>query len=79
MSHINQDKKFKKKQEKKIDMSFQLKCVKKVTEAIMLLFFVDQVNCSAGAVNKDRWTLAAKATEGLCYLILHDTCNAEEI
>ena len=29
-------------------MSFQLKCEKKVTEAIMLLFFVDQVNCSAG-------------------------------
>lgn len=51
----------------------------KVSEAIMLLFFVDQVNCSAGAVNKDGRTLAAKATEGLCYLILHDTCNAEEI
>lgn len=49
MSHIYQDKKLKKKnKKKKIDMSFQLKCVKKVTEAIILLFFVDQVNCSAG-------------------------------
>ena len=31
----------------------------------MLLFFVDQVNCSAGAVNKEGQTLAAKATEAL--------------
>ena len=60
-------------------MSFQLKCVKKVTEAIMLLFFVDQVNCSAGAVNKDGQTLAAKATEGLCYLILHTYRNLDYI
>lgn len=37
----------------------------------MLLFFVDQVN-SSGAVIKEGQTLAAKATEGLHYLILHD-------
>lgn len=49
VTHLPRQKiKKKKNKKKKIDMSFQLKCVKKVTEAIMLLFFVDQVNCSAG-------------------------------
>lgn len=80
MSHIYQDKKLKKKkQEKKNWHELSIKMCEKSNRSYNVAVLCRSSKLFCRRVNNDGRTLAAKATEGLCYLILHDTCNAEEI